>query len=444
MSNQPNYIREYLNYASKNEAPEMFHVWMAYGTISAAIGRRVYMLHGENAIYPNIYVLLVGAAGGGKTTALGKARKLIAELRNVPYTHSVETVEGLIRYMCGDKNAKPPIASECCFPLPWPDGQMRNTHHVAIMANEFIDFIRSNQEAWTGFLNNIYDEDFYGYRTKNMGTDYIEGPYLVLLGAIPTEVSKKLQENDIITTGLARRTIFQYGDRQFHNPHAFPIFTEEEKTSRDFCLARLRAIQELRGELKLTDDSRSWWKNWYDTHSLSLMKRATPATQGWLSSKPNQVQKLAILSSLARSDEMLIRPEDFELGLGFLNTMEESLHMVFGGSGRNELARVANKICAYIEGQPEPVTVNKIKVAFWKDLNPTSALQELRACVEQLLSEKKIFALTVALGSAPPQELLASSKEKLLLFVNASRLSGGLPPLSLSDLQLTAGPSTQP
>ena len=141
---------------------------------------------------------------------------------------------------------------------------------------------------------------------------------------------------------------------------------------------------------------------------------------------------------------MLIRPEDFELGLGFLNTMEESLHMVFGGSGRNELARVANKICAYIEGQPEPVTINKIKVAFWKDLNPTSALQELRACVEQLLSEKKIFALTVALGSAPPQELLASSKEKLLLFVNASRLSGGLPPLSLSDLQLTAGPSTQP
>ena len=413
-----NFISNYLLYSSANEAPPMFHVWCGYGVISAAVGRRVWLCHGENAIYGNIYTLLVGSAGCGKSTALSKARRMIAELGNVQCTYSVETVEGLIQVLGGDPKAKTP--SECCTPMVWPDGVTRDTHQIVITANEFVDMIRVAPDTWTGFLNNIYDEDYYSYRTKNSGSQMLEGPYIVLLGAIPTEISKKLQEADIITTGLARRTIFQYGERQYAQPCPFPEFEIEHKDARAECVTRLKRIQQFQGEIKLSPAAREWWSTWYCEHSVAIPKKATPMTLGWLSSKPVQVQKLAILNCLATSDLMIIEPEHFQLGLEWLNKMEETLHYVFGGSGRNDLARVILAIEAYLTKQTEPVSYKKLKTVFFTQFSNGRQDDELRQCLEQLYAEGKAKNATITVGNISA-EVIAKDEATIRSF--ASKVS---------------------
>jgi len=191
------FLRNYLSYSTGNECPEMFHVWAGYVCLSAAVSRRVWLSFGDEVIYPNIYVMLVGDAGNGKSIALRKAKRVIAELNDIPISRSVETPEGLWRFMAGDSSKNPPVPSPVAFPTKWPDGEIREVHPMTIIANEFINFINLNQAGWINALNDIYDEDFYEYRTKNMGEDNLIGPYIVLLSALTTEVSSDLQHESL-------------------------------------------------------------------------------------------------------------------------------------------------------------------------------------------------------------------------------------------------------
>lgn len=414
-----NYLEDYFTYLGENEAPDMFHVWCAYTTLSAAIGRRVWLQHGEACHYANVYILLVGNAGSGKSFAMGRANRLVAALKNVAITQPVETVEGIIRFIAGDplhKNAKgepDPIYSECHNVRTWPDGTLKDVHEVLLVANEFIDFIRINPSFWTGLLNNIYDLDYYGYRTKNSGNDTITGPYVVLLGGIPTEVGKKLQDLDIINTGLARRTILQYGERKYDAPVAEPSYTDAQKAAQQRLLDRLKHIQTLSGPIRRTPDALSWWKAWYDKHSTTLLKRSTPATLGWLSSKPIQVLKLAMLNSLAMRDDLIITPQEFELAIAYLDVTEKSFPMIFGGIGRNELAGVATKVLEHLRQINEPQTVHQLSLTFFSSLTPGKGFSELGEILNYLCGMGQLVTRTFAVNGVPmaPQFAVPSAME---------------------------------
>ena len=64
-------------------------------------------IHGRDAIYPNIYAVLVGDAGNGKSLALSEVRDLLVDIENVPIAHSIETPEGLLSRLAGDPDRDP-------------------------------------------------------------------------------------------------------------------------------------------------------------------------------------------------------------------------------------------------------------------------------------------------------------------------------------------------
>lgn len=137
---------------------------------------------------------------------------------------------------------------------------------------------------------------------------------------------------------------------------------------------------------------------------------------------------------------MLITPEDFEVGIGFLSEMEKTLHMVFGGTGRNDLVRVANKILAFIKAQQEPVSLAKIKVTFWSQFRADKASEELASCLEQLCSEGAIIKADLITSNLAMQ-IYADSVSK----INSLLIKSGRPPLpdaseSTPDVQPPSGP----
>jgi len=363
------FLRNYLSYSTGNECPEMFHVWAGYVCLSAAVSRRVWLSFGDEVIYPNIYVMLVGDAGNGKSIALRKAKRVIAELNDIPISRSVETPEGLWRFMAGDSSKNPPVPSPVAFPTKWPDGEIREVHPMTIIANEFINFINLNQAGWINALNDIYDEDFYEYRTKNMGEDNLIGPYIVLLSALTTEVSSDLQKARIIASGFARRTICQFGERQWNNPHSQPGFDDDQKVQRAAAVEYAKGLQKLHGEIAVSAEVWAFWKIWYDEHSHNVPKQ-TPQLRSWYTSKPHQVLKIAILTMLSESYDLVLRIPHIQIALDYLEIMEQDLAKVFGGFGRNELAAVASKILDYLQGQSEPLSKKRVKTLFWSSCKP--------------------------------------------------------------------------
>jgi hypothetical protein len=73
---------------------------------------------------------------------------------------------------------------------------------MTIIANEFVNFISVDDKGWINALNDIYDEDIYKYRTKNMGEDILVGPYTVLLGALTNEVATDMQSPTLYLLAL--------------------------------------------------------------------------------------------------------------------------------------------------------------------------------------------------------------------------------------------------
>lgn len=392
------YIDDYLLYSNCDEAPVMFHLWCGYATLSAAIGRRVWLPRPPNVLYGNLYLNLIGNAGGGKTQALNKARWVLAQA-GVNMSASVDTVEGLIRKIAGNepKEGKPKTSSVYCEPMVWPDGHTRDTHSITITASEFIDFIRVAPEAWTGFLNNIYDEDNYSYDTKNGGKDTIMGPYIVLIGCFPTDVGKQLQEFNIINTGFARRTIMQYGKRRFENPVAFPEFTPEQEAARTRCVERLKAVRKLHGPIVETPDARRFYKEWYDNHSRTLEGRATLSTHGWLSSKPTQVVKVSMLNVLSERDDLILTADDYAIALGWLSEMEKTMNMVFAGVGRNELAGLTLRVLDHIEVRG-PVSIEHLLKFFYSDLLSGKGPQEMLAILQHLVATEHLVSQVRSVG----------------------------------------------
>lgn len=433
------FIRDYLTYATGNEAPEMFHVWSGYAALSAAISRRVWLVDGDQAIFPNLYIMLVGDAGCGKSTALRRAKRMLAELGDVPLSRSVETPEGLWRFMAGDPQANPPVGSPVRFIAKWPDGQLREVHPMTIIANEFVNFISKDREGWTSALNDIYDEDKYEYRTKNKGEDLLIGPYIVLLGALTTDISNELQKVKIISSGFARRTIFQYGERKFHEPHAFQEFTDEQATARGRCIERLRNLTKLHGSFVMDAKTRVWWKSWYDEHTVNIPEISTPQTRSWFSSKPNQVMKLGMLTSLSEDDGLTLTTAHLSVGVAYLGEMEKELFQIFGGVGRNELAAVSVQIGAYVKSQTHPVTYGELSNNFWSQSNP----REFDECLNYLVSSGQVSKVTRMSGDQV--EILIGTKEVLANFGAAAHAKVDPPvAVALDVSRLVVGSEVDP
>jgi hypothetical protein len=371
---------------------------------------------GDQAIFPNLYCMLVGDAGCGKSTALRRAKRMLAELGTVPISRNVETPEGLWRFMAGDPSVNPPIPSPVQFIAKWPDGQLRECHPMTIIANEFVNFISKDREGWTGALNDIYDEDKYEYRTKNKGEDLLIGPYIVILGALTTDVSHTLQKASIIGTGFARRCIFQYGERKFHEPHSRQSFSSEQAAARIRAFEHLQRVQKLAGEFSLSTETWNWWDNWYNEHTTSIPTVATPSTKGWFTSKPNQVLRLGMLTSLSEGLDRLITIPHLELSVAYLTEMEKDLYQVFGGVGRNELAAVAVKIQEHVAAQANPISRQSLKTMFFTMCKPPN---EFSDCITYLVNSGRLkeMTMTVRTSSGPVTEVVVATPEVMEQFV---------------------------
>jgi hypothetical protein len=391
-------LHDYIELTEGTEVPELFNVWGGYILISSAISRRVWLLHGRDPIYPNIYVMLVGDAGNGKSMALNEVRELLADVESIPLAHSVETPEGLLRRLAGQPERDPPLLFDGSFKTIGPHGVTGEVTPCTIIANEFVNFINKAPENWIHLLNDIYDTDKrFGYFTKNQGSDLINGPYIVLFGALTTETSFDMQKSRIIQSGFARRSIFQYGERRFDQPCPFPPGGPQKLELRKSIIHQCRALQQLTGEFRMPQHSKDLYTAWYNDHSYKCPK-APPHMRSWLTSKPMQVLKLSMITSLSFSHDLEITPDHLDISLNFLAKMEESLYGIFGGTGRNELAGVAVKIATYLKQQDQALPMRALQNNFFNECKPPN---DFHVCVTHLISQGEAATHSLAVNGTP-------------------------------------------
>jgi len=108
-------LEKWRHYLKDIESPDLFIDWGFYNLISTALQRRVWLYPDAMAIFPNIFVLLVGPPASGKSRVISQIADIIKCERLMepnkekntmvpmyPYGADTTTQESLLRMMSKD------------------------------------------------------------------------------------------------------------------------------------------------------------------------------------------------------------------------------------------------------------------------------------------------------------------------------------------------------
>ena len=387
------FLKNYMTWNEGTEVPRQYYFWSGIAALSALVNGQVYTRMGRYEIYPNMYIVLLGPPGNGKTSAMRRTEKLIRGFEDISLSAQSETAEGLVRFM----------RDKCVRPLQLADGNVDFTP-VTCLLSELSNFFGRDPGGMIDVLTGIWDcgGDNFHRRTKGQGEDILPRPNLNLLGCTTQDWITTYLKSDIIGGGFTRRVVFvneMMGDDT--NRVSWPEDTPESIRARDNCVAYGKVLREVKGEMVFGPGARSFWDKWYNTRIIPR----EPDVRGYHKTKPILVLKVAMLVALSERPEKTINVSDMELALALLEATETHLLKVFQGIGRNELNSVASKVLGFLESSPEKAYIDngkhfKAKFAADKILRATfyrdAPSKELDDIFNHLLASDKIFRYSVS------------------------------------------------
>src|SRR3974390_1470240 len=86
------WIERFISYAhTRTESCELYTRWSAITALGAILEQKVW-LSTPDALFPNLYTILVGPPSIGKSRAIGAVRGVLAELTDIPIAPTSTTM----------------------------------------------------------------------------------------------------------------------------------------------------------------------------------------------------------------------------------------------------------------------------------------------------------------------------------------------------------------
>jgi hypothetical protein len=391
------FIEQYSIVTQGNESPPVYHKWCALSGLSHFTGRRIWCNQGVFHVRPNVYIILVGPPGIAKTSAMTPVKDLLRKLKPTYIAPAAVTKEALLKTMCEEK-------SPCIQEFLDPDsGKKTKFSQVSIFANEIAVLLQTGNDAigYINILTDIWDQDIFEVKTLGRGLDYIELPFISILGCMTPEVTASLVNERILSGGFSRRCIFVSADRG-GPPVPRPTVTPEQAIAKELCLKRAAEIRQLVGEVTFSLEAGEFYDNWYRKNHARIQDANSVALTGSLRSKGEYVIKLAMLLSIDSSNDLIMHTEHVKTAIQLLDEVEPNVDTIFAGTGRNELASVTENVYKMInlaaDVAPYYVTLKTLKKAFYKDV---TKITDLDGILNYLIQVDRIIKLTITEDAQP-------------------------------------------
>jgi hypothetical protein len=260
-----NLIEQYLDIKTETEAPIVFHRWAMMTCIAANLGRNVWYPFGQDNIYPNMYVMIVGDPGTRKSTAIKNSKAFL--------------VDSGYERIAADKSSKEKFLSDLAigFDKLDEDGGLEIPTNMGgkeflatlyaneddvnaaadclICADEFNSFLGHGNIEFVDLLTNLWDyRGVYRNRIKTGKSIRINNPTINLLGGnTPTGISMAFPP-EVIGQGFFSRLLLIFSESSGRRiPFPPPIAVEDKKRITD-GLTSIRTT--LAGEITCTADAR--------------------------------------------------------------------------------------------------------------------------------------------------------------------------------------------
>jgi len=326
-----NWLMKYGEYTIESESPEQFHLWTGLSILASCVRRNCWLDQGTHILFPNMYVILIGPPGRvRKSTSIRLGRNLLLDIEGIHFGADSltreELIRGLAKISAGDKQAA-----------------------MTIHSTELSSLIEPSGIKMIQFLTDIFDGDYkWRYSTKHQGKDVINNPILNILAATtPTWIADGLPA-DVVGHGFTSRVLFVYGaDRRFLKPFPGQLDAELANDLR----ADLDHISRIEGTFQWGEGSKACYKEIYEEIDQSQPKDYR--IEGFHNRKDIYTLKVAMLLSIARSDDLVMYPGDIKTAYAALSAIEESMHKTFSAVGKYDHAADTERLLAAIMEEGE-------------------------------------------------------------------------------------------
>jgi hypothetical protein len=341
--NCENWIKGYVEYTKHMEAPDLFHMWTAVGTIAGALRGKVWIDMGYFKWKPNFFIVLVAPPGVvSKSTTLGVGMSFLREVEDIHFGPDSVTWQALTESFVEAQEIVKDV------------GPMSA---LTIAASELGTFLDPRNREMIDVLCDLWDGRNVPWkrRTKAEGISEIRNPWLNFLGCTTPGWLEENFPEYAIKGGFTSRTVFVYADAK-RDLIAYPSlrmdeFKQEFAMLRRHLISDLRRIASIKGQYHLTPAAFKWGHEWYAEHwnpdAHEHMDKETHG--GYLARKQTHIHKTAMILAAATTDEMVIHEGHLTQAAYLVSQLEHQMINVFRHISDNRDAMLAVQIDEFLK-----------------------------------------------------------------------------------------------
>lgn len=321
------WIASYEEFTAASGSPRIYQLWSAITCLAGALERKVWVRTMQSNLYPNLYVVLVGNPGIGKSMALNHTERLWRGLKGHHVAPTSLTKAALIDALSDAKRS---------LVRPGHIPNVVEYNSLLVPATELSVLIPGWDSDFMAALTTLYDGGTYAERrrTKDLKLE-IPHPQLNILGATTPSYLNQLMPPGAWDQGFISRTILVYsGERIIRD-----VFAEElvEPTLGKTLSEDLKIISDLYGKMEFTPAAVEAIREW--NFADCPPKPETPKLESYKSRRLLHTLKLTMVASIDRSSDLVIERQDFERARGWLLAAEAEMEDIFlsmDGGGDNQ------------------------------------------------------------------------------------------------------------
>jgi len=311
------WIEAFLDYTEGITSPEIYRLWTGISAVAGALERRVWVETSRGVLYPNMFCLLVGPPGVGKSNAISIAEDIWYSTKKFKVAPNNVTKAALVDAL---------LEADRKIILP-NGGGLVEYHTLLTASSEFGVLVPAHDLEFLSVLNYIYDNPKVyreNRRTLNKNIEIIHPQITILAGTQPGFLASLLPE-EAWSMGFTSRIIMIYAG----TPPIVDLFGKQDDRRKGYAelVNGLSRMSGLMGRFMWEPEAQAELSRWHldgappvPDHS-KLVHYNTRRTL--------HVIKLSMVSAASRSEGLVITLADVTRARDWLLHAETVMPDVF-------------------------------------------------------------------------------------------------------------------
>ena len=349
------WINSYIQHTNSMGSPEIFCKWTALATVAGVLERKVWLRTARGVMYPNMYTILIGEPGVGKSLQTDLCWELWNGLSDIGTDTHWTAVQSLTFASLIDQLH----AAERKLIRPQDPIPIVSFNSLLIAVNELSILLPEYAVQMMAKLTDLWDCKVYGEARRGTDTEFsMENPQLNILSATtPAQLFSLLPEGAWDQGFLSRVMLVYSGEMVEYDLWDIP----ESHTNGLWpeLRADLSVIGNLYGEMYFSEDAAVAVNAWQKAKGPPRPNH--PKLARYNNRRTHHLLKLCMITCAAHGDDLTITLDHYVEALDSMLELEKSMPDIFKAMTSGGDAQVIQETWHYAytiymrTKKPEPI-----------------------------------------------------------------------------------------